>query len=164
MREPANIRMIIVAALSRPTTLLHQQQKSKAGGPQQGKNKSTRKREQRNLTESLHIRTAKDLKLRRTCHMPRILRSFAVLRRHSTQRELIELGGRLRLSQDDTVDDIVDDIVDDAGMTPRLTAILFFVAVVEAYNRDLAATAASRICGWCASIDSDRFQKSSARP
>jgi hypothetical protein len=29
--------MIIVAALSRPTALLHQQQKSKAGGRQQGK-------------------------------------------------------------------------------------------------------------------------------
>ena len=31
------------------------------------------------------------------------------------------------------------------------------------YSRDRAATAASRICGWCGSIDRERFQKSRAR-
>jgi hypothetical protein len=36
--------------------------------------------------------------------MPHIRRSFAVLRRHFTQRELIEFEWRLRLSQDDTND------------------------------------------------------------
>jgi hypothetical protein len=47
-------------------------------------------------------RTAKDLKLPCTWLVRRNLRSFAVLRRDSTLREVIDVGARLRLSQDDT--------------------------------------------------------------
>ena len=47
-------------------------------------------------------RTAKDLKLPGRWLVRRNLRSFAVLRRHSTRREGNEYEWRLRLSQDDT--------------------------------------------------------------
>ena len=42
MREPANIRMIIVATVSRPTALLHRKKNQKQEDGTKGKNKSAR--------------------------------------------------------------------------------------------------------------------------